>query len=340
MAPAITLQTIADIVRVSRSTVSRVLSDQHQHHRISASTATSIVDTAKALNYMKNEGARALRVRKTSTIGVIVRDITNPFYAQIVKHIENTLYQLGYTVIISSTGYDLVKERRHINVLLSRKVDGIILSPIQKSRENVLLIKEHDLPLILFDCKIDEIDSDYVVVSNEASSANGVNHLISLGHRKIAYIGGVPYDSNNRLRFGGYKNALSNSAISIKDAYVRHGSYTFKHGYLTAKELMHLEDRPTAIFVANNRLVLGTYMGLQDSNKRIPAEVSVIGFDDFESAAMLPSPLTVIRQPLEEMAANAVDLLLSRIESGNKQPFVTTELDAEFILRSSTGPLN
>lgn len=340
MAPTATLQTIADIVGVSRFTVSRVLSDQHRNHRISPSTAKSIIETANGLNYIKNEGARSLRVRKTSTIGVIVRDITNPFYAQIVKHIENALYKEGYTVIISSTGYDLAKEIGHINVLLSRKVDGIILSPIQKSHENVLVITEHDLPLILFDCKIDEVQSDYVVVSNEASSANAVNHLISLGHRKIAYIGGDSDDSNNRLRFAGYKNALSKADIPISEAYVRHGSYTFKHGYVAVKEMMHLKDTPTAIFVANNRIVLGAYKGLLDSNKRIPEDVSIVGFDDFETAAMLPSPLTVIRQPLEEMAANAVDLLLSRIESGNGPPYVINKLDTEFILRKSTGPLN
>ncbi|MCH7574358.1 MAG: LacI family DNA-binding transcriptional regulator [Candidatus Marinimicrobia bacterium] len=340
MVPTVTLQTIADIVGVSRSTVSRVLSDQQNHHRISARTAKSITLTAKELNYIKNEGARSLRVKKTSTIGVIVRDITNPFYAQLVKHIDNALYQEGYTVIISSTGYDLAKERGHISFLLSRKVDGIILSPIQKSYENVLLVKEHDLPLVLFDCKIDEIESDYVVVSNEASSANGVNHLTSLGHRKIAYIGGDQDDSNNRLRFAGYKKALTHAAIPISEKYVRHGSYTFRHGFSAAKELMHLEDTPTAIFVANNRIVLGTYKGILDSSKRIPGDVSIVGFDDFETAAMLASPLTVIRQPLEEMAAIAVDLLLTKIKSGNRPPYVVNKLDTELIFRGSTGPVN
>ena len=339
MARTVTLQTIADIVGVSRSTVSRVLSDQQMNHRISAGTAESITDTAKELNYIKNEGARSLRVKKTQTIGVIVRDITNPFYSQLVKHIENALYQEGYTVIISSTGYDLNKERGHINLLLSRKVDGIILSPIQKSYENVLLVKEHDLPLVLFDCKIDEIESDYVVVSNESSSVKGVDHLISLGHLKIAYIGGDPGDSNNNLRFSGYKKALANAAIPIENQYIRHGSYSYKHGYLAAKELMQLEDAPTAIFVANNRIVLGAYKGILDSNKSIPGDISIVGFDDFETAAMLASPLTVIRQPLEEMATIAVDLLLARIKSGNQRRYVINKLDTEFILRGSTGSL-
>lgn len=212
-----TFQVIADAIHVSRSTVSRVLNAQWKEHGISASTALKITTLAKDLRYIKNEAARSLRSKKTFTIGVIIRDITNPFYSQLVKFVESSLYANGYTIIICNTGYDLDKENVLINVLLSRRVDGIILSPIQKSIENISIIKDRNVPLALFDCMI----------------------------------------------------------------------------------------------------------------------------DDFETASMLlPNPLTVIRQPLQEMALNAVDLLLSRIDKTNNMPYVTSMLKTEFVIRNSTRNVN
>ena len=335
-----TLQTIADMVNVSRSTVSRVLNNKWKKHGISQATADKITSRAKELHYLKNEAARSLRKKKTFTIGVIVRDITNPFYSQLVKFVESSLYTKGYIIIICNTNYDLDRESGHINVLLSRRVDGIILSPIQKSIKNIFKIKDRNVPLALFDCKINKFDADYILVDNEAGTVEAVNHLIAHGHKKIGYIGGNSYDSNNRLRYVGYKKALSKASLSMTEHYVKHGNYTFKHGYEAITELLRSSDAPTAFFAANNRIVLGACKGIMDCGLQIPDDVSIIGFDDFETATMLPSPLTVIRQPLRELAFNAVDILLSRMDKTNNIPYVTSKLKTEFVLRSSTRNVN
>ena len=335
-----TLQTIADMVDVSRSTVSRVLNNKWKKHGISQATADKITSRAKELHYLKNEAARSLREKKTFTIGVIVRDITNPFYSQLVKFVESALYTKGYTIIICNTSYDLDRENGHINVLLSRRVDGIILSPIQKSIENIFKIKDRNVPLALFDCKIDGLETDYILVDNESSTMEAVSYLIDQGHKKIVYIGGNSYDLNNRQRFAGYKNALSLASISISDHYVKHGNYTFEHGYEAVTQLFRSDDVPTAFFAANNRIMLGAYKGIIDGGLQIPDDVSIVGFDDFETATMLPSPLTVIRQPIQDMALHAVDLLLSRIENANNIPYMTSMLKTEFVLRNSTKSLN
>ncbi len=335
-----TLQTIADKVNVSRSTVSRVLNNKWKKYGISQVTADKITSLAKDLHYIKNEAARSLRAKKTFTIGVVIRDITNPFYSQLVKFVESALYTKGYTIIICNTGYDLDKENGHINVLLSRRVDGIILSPIQNSIENISIIKDRNVPLALFDCKIDKFDADYILVDNEAGTMEAVNHLIAQGHKKIGYIGGDSYDSNNRLRYAGYRKALSKASLSMTEHYVKHGNYTFKHGYEATTELLRSSDAPTAFFAANNRIVLGACKGIMDCGLQIPDDVSIIGFDDFETATMLPSPLTVIRQPLRELAFNAVDILLSRMDKTNNIPYVTSMLKTEFVLRSSTRNVN
>ena len=335
-----TLQTIADKVNVSRSTVSRVLNNKWKKYGISQVTADKITSLAKDLHYIKNEAARSLREKKTFTIGVVIRDITNPFYSQLVKFVESALYTKGYTIIICNTGYDLDKENGHINVLLSRRVDGIILSPIQNSIENISIIKDRNVPLALFDCKIDNFDADYILVDNEAGTMEAVNHLIAQGHKKIGYIGGDSYDSNNRLRYAGYRKALSKASLSMTEHYVKHGNYTFKHGYEAITELLRSSDAPTAFFAANNRIVLGACKGIMDCGLQIPDDVSIIGFDDFETATMLPSPLTVIRQPLRELAFNAVDILLSRMDKTNNIPYVTSKLKTEFVLRSSTRNVN
>ncbi|MBN4081067.1 LacI family DNA-binding transcriptional regulator [Caldithrix abyssi] len=337
--PITTLQSIADLVNVSRSTVSRVLNNKWKKYGISQGTADKITSLAENLHYLKNESARSLREKKTFTIGVIVRDITNPFYSKLVKFVESSLYIKGYTIIICNTCYDSDKENGHINVLLSRGVDGIILSPIQESLENISIIKERNVPLALFDCKIDEFEADYILVDNEAGTMEAVNYLISQGHKKIVYIGGNSYDSNNRLRYAGYRKALSKASLSISEQYVKHGSYTFKHGYKAATELLRSNDVPTAFFAANNRIVLGACKGILDCGLQIPDDVSIVGFDDFETATMLPSPLTVIRQPVREMALNAVDLLLSRIDKTD-MPYVTSMLKTEFVLRDSTSNVN
>ena len=331
-----TLQTIADKVNVSRSTVSRVLNNKWKKYGISQATADKIIYQAKETHYLKNEAARSLRTKKTFTIGVIVRDITNPFYSQLVKFVESSLYSKGYIIIICNTNYDLDREDGHINVLLSRRVDGIILSPIQKSIEKISIIKDRNVPLALFDCKINKFDADYILVDNEAGTMEAINHLIAQGHKKIGYIGGNSYDSNNRLRYAGYRKALSKASLSMTEHYVKHGDYTFKHGYEATTELLRSSDAPTAFFAANNRIVLGACKGIMDCGLQIPDDVSIIGFDDFETAAMLPSPLTVIRQPLREMAFNAVDILLSRMDKTNYVPYVTSMLKTEFVLRSST----
>ena len=335
-----TLQTIADKVNVSRSTVSRVLNNKWKKYGISQVTADKITSLAKDLHYIKNEAARSLREKKTFTIGVVIRDITNPFYSQLVKFVESALYTKGYTIIICNTGYDLDKENGHINVLLSRRVDGIILSPIQKSIKNIFKIKDRNVPLALFDCKINKFDADYILVDNEAGTMEAVNHLIAHGHKKIGYIGGNSYDSNNRLRYVGYRKALSKASLSMTEHYVKHGNYTFKHGYEAITELLRSSDAPTAFFAANNRIVLGACKGIMDCGLQIPDDVSIIGFDDFETATMLPSPLTVIRQPLRELAFNAVDILLSRMDKTNNIPYVTSKLKTEFVLRSSTRNVN
>lgn len=334
-----TLQTIADELHLSRSTVSRVLSGNYKKHGISKSTSEAVIAKANDLKYIKNESARSLRTQKTNTIGVIVRDITNLFYSQFVKNIEYHLYVKGYTVIICNTDYDLAKERGHIENLLSRKVDGIIWSPIEKSNDNIMFVKERNIPLILFDCKIDMIESDFVVVDNEISVTNAVDYLIALGHRKIAYIGGNLFDSNNLLRYAGYEKALRKASIAIRDDYIKHGSYVFDHGYNAALELLHLEDMPTAFFVANNRIVMGAYKGIYDFGYQIPDDVSIIGFDDFEAAPLLRCPLTVISQPLQAMASYTINLLLARIERKNGMDYVTKIFNTELILRRSTNHL-
>jgi LacI family transcriptional regulator len=328
------------MVNVSRSTVSRVLNNKWKKHGISQATADKITSRAKELHYLKNEAARSLRKKKTFTIGVIVRDITNPFYSQLVKFVESSLYTKGYIIIICNTNYDLDRESGHINVLLSRRVDGIILSPIQKSIKNIFKIKDRNVPLALFDCKINKFDADYILVDNEAGTMEAVNHLIAHGHKKIGYIGGNSYDSNNRLRYVGYRKALSKASLSMTEHYVKHGNYTFKHGYEAITELLRSSDAPTAFFAANNRIVLGACKGIMDCGLQIPDDVSIIGFDDFETATMLPSPLTVIRQPLRELAFNAVDILLSRMDKTNNIPYVTSMLKTEFVLRSSTRNVN
>lgn len=335
-----TLQTIADHLSISRSTVSRVLGGTYKEYGISDKTAKLILARANEINYIRDERARSLRIKKTLTIGVIVRDITNLFYSQIVKKIENELFQKGYTVIISNTNYNLEKEHKHIEVLLSRKVDGIIISPIQSSYDNILMILEQQVPLILFDCKIEGLKSDFIVIDNEESAKEGVKHLISLGHEKIAYIGGHSYDLNNKLRFRGYKKALEEAGIPIHKQYIKHGSYTFRHGHEAAKQLLILDEIPAAFFVANNRIVLGAYKSVLEMGMNIPNDISILGFDDFETATMLPSPLTVIRQPIEEMATEAVNLLISRINGDEETPFLSNVLKTELILRSSTKGLD
>lgn len=335
-----TLQVIADAIHVSRSTVSRVLNNKWKKFGISQITADKIISQAKKLNYIKNVGAQSLRAKKTFTIGIIVKDITNPFYSQLVKFVESALYANGYTIIICNTGYDLYKENVLINVLLSRRVDGIILSPIQESIENISIIKDRNVPLALFDCMIDDFEADYILVDNEAGAKEAVNYLISQGHKKIAYIGGNSNDSNNQLRCAGYRKSLSKASLSIPEHYVKHDSYTFKHGYEAAMVLLRSNDVPTAFFAANNRIMLGVCKGINDCCLQIPDDVSIVGFDDFETATMLPSPLTVIRQPLREMALNAVDLLLSRIDKTNSIPYVTSMLKTDFVIRNSTRNIN
>lgn len=335
---AVTLNDIAELAGVSVSTVSRVLNDKAEKYRISAGTEARILEAAKKLNYRPNQIARGLRLKKTNTVGIIAPDVSNPFFAYIIKRVQNIAHNLGYSVVVCNTDENLEQEVEHVNVLYRNRVDGLIAMPVGQEYDHYAEWFERGHPLVLLDRCFDALDASSVVVDNYAGSSEAVEHLIRHGHRRIAIIQGLPgtYTNNERLR--GYRDELQKHGIPYDASLVVGGDFREENGYMETKLLLTSSDPPTAIFATSDLITLGALKAIDEEGLEIPADVSLIMFDDFDFAPYLKCPITAVRQPKEMMGEMAVKLLVEELK-GERKAGKRVVLKTELIVRSSVAQL-
>lgn len=336
---AVTLNDIADLAGVSVSTVSRVLNDKAEKYRISADTEARILEAAKELNYRPNQIARGLRLKKTNTVGIIAPDVSNPFFAYIIKRVQNIVHNLGYSVVVCNTDENLEQEVEHVNVLYRNRVDGLIAMPVGQEYDHYVEWADRGRPLVLLDRSFDTIEASSVVVDNYAGSSEAVEHLIQHGHRRIAIIQGLPgtYTNNERLR--GYRATLERHGIEYDDSLVVGGDFREENGYMETKLLLTSPDPPTAIFATSDLITLGALKAIDEEGLDIPGNISLIMFDDFDFAPYLKCPITAIRQPKEMMGEMAVKLLVEELKGERRAP-KRVVLKARLIVRDSVGVPN
>lgn len=260
------------------------------------------------LDYRVNTAARTLKTNKSGMIGIVVPELSNLFTTTILTEVEDKLMEKGYGVIISDCRSDKERERKCVEFLLSRQVDGIINMPVSVDGYGLQSVK--DTPVVLIDRKIDGYD--HVGINNEKAGKFATQLLVDAGHKKIAFIAGPKDIYTAKERFHGYKQVIEEH--NIQGIYVENSDFTIESAYTQVKELLSNESGITALVASNYELTIGTIMALNEAGLKIYEDVSVVGFDNIELAKVINPTLTIVGQPIIEIASKAVDLLLEKID--------------------------
>lgn len=336
---AVTIKDIAKALGLSTSTVSRALRDSYE---ISPETKKLVLEYAEKINYHPNPIALSLKERRSRSIGVIVCEIANSFFSQVINGIESIAYKNGYNVIIAQSRESLERELINLQYLTSRSVDGLIISVSTETKDFSYLRELHDrgMPIVFFDRIVDEIETHKVIVDNFKGAYDATNHLISCGYKRIAAVNNASGLSIAKERLAGYKAALTDHGIEPDESLIKyclHGGMIVEEVDQVITELFDQPAPPDAIFASADKLTTGCLRNLKARRLSVPADVGLIGFSNTDLTELLEPPLSVIRQPAFEMGEIAISLLLQLIES--KRPvtdFETRVLPTELLLRNST----
>lgn len=336
---AVTIKDIAKALGISTSTVSRALRDSYE---ISPETKQLVLDCAEKLNYRPNPIALSLKERRSLSIGVVVCEIANSFFSQIINGIESIAYDKGYNVIISQSNESYEREIMDLHYLSSRSVDGLLISLSTETNDisHLQSLHQKGLPIVLFDRVSHEIKTHNVVVDNFRGAYEATEHLLQNGYRNIAAIANSEFLSITAERLSGYKQALEDYDVKYNKAYIKHcfyGGMVFSEIEEAVNRLYTLKNKPDAIITMSDKLTTGCLKTLMRRGIRVPDDIALVGFSNSDITELLNPALTVIRQPALEMGKAATELLLQLIES--KRPVTQFEnrvLTPELILGSSS----
>jgi LacI family transcriptional regulator/LacI family repressor for deo operon, udp, cdd, tsx, nupC, and nupG len=327
------LKQVAIKAEVSTATVSRFLNNPDS---VKIETRLRIEKIIKQLNYRPSRVARRLRVKDgdKKMFGLIVPDIQNPFYVDVVKGVEDGAYSKDYAVLMCNFGQEEKRERMYLDIMQSESVDGLIVAPIHEKDPEVIKIVKAGLPVVCVDRGLSGIDVDVILVDNKEGAYKAVDYLAKLGHKGIAYIGGLFQIPTSRHRRDGYIQALEDNGLKADESYIKFGDSKFESGKSFAKELLNLKNPPTALFTGNNLITLGALDAIHSMGLNIPKDVAIIGFDDMPWSSSLNPALTAVSQPGYEIGKRAVELLIQRLEDPER-PKVEITLKTKFIVRES-----
>lgn len=333
------MATIHDVARaagVSSATVSHVI---NKSRFVSPQTRQRVLDAIDQLRYRRDGVARSLRRARTSTIGVIISDITNPFFADLVRGIEDRIYgrDEGFNLILCNTDEDEARERMCLEVLQERRVEGLIIVPASGNAAEFVELVEGGLPIVFADRSLAGVDADVVLVDNLDGTFRLAQHLIGLGHRRIGVLRSSLAPSSTLERIAGYRRALEAARIPLDEGLVHDGGADVDDARRAALALLDGPDRPTAVLCTNNVMTLGMIHALADRGQRCPEDVAVVGFDDFPWADAFSPRLTALAQPAYALGAEAVDLLFGRISNGPLGKPVRRVLKGDLVVRESCG---
>jgi LacI family transcriptional regulator len=314
-----TLKDIAERTGFSVSTISRVLHDHSMKHKIGDETKETIRKAAEELGYRPNSLARGLRLKQTNEIGIVVPDISNPFFSTLIKSFATELRRSGYSFIVYESDENISLERASIKSLLEKRVDGIIIASVGQDSAHLEKLRETSVPIVTVDRCFDSLDVDSVSVDNVKGSLLAVNHLIREGHSRIAFIQGLPGTYANERRLRGYKEALVQANIPIDERLIVGDDFRSMSGYLETKLLLKMSSPPSAIFTAGDLIALGALEACRENGSRIPDDISLVTFDDPVFTTYLSPALTAVEQPIAKMAEMAVAMLYRRMRNPNDE---------------------
>ena len=327
----VTLRDVAREAEVSIKTVSRVVNEEAV---VSPATAERVSEVAERLGYRPNEVARSLKGKASRTIGLIIADISNPFFADVCRAVERVARRRGYSVVLCASAEDVAAEREYVGILASRRVDGLLLVPAPDGQGYLEEEQDAGLPIVALDRPADGVTTDTVMVENRAAARGATEHLIGRRHTRIAFVGDAEGIYTARERLEGYKDALK--ARDLEPIY-RLGAGSVASAVRAATDLLSLPERPTAFFAGNSLMTAGVLRAIERFGLRVPEDAAFVGFDDFELLSVLRPNLTLVSQPTRELGRRAAELLFDRIDGKGPPEPRRLVLPTELVVRGSSG---
>jgi LacI family transcriptional regulator len=328
-----TIRDVAKLAAVSVATVSNALNNPG---RVSPELVARVGAAVEKLGYAPHAAARSLRKRASGLVGLIVADITNPFFTELFEAIENAAAAKGYSVLVCNSNERVEREEAHLRMLRTQRIDGLILAPTGAvSSHRARLLAALDVPVVLVDRALDGLGYDAVVLDNRQAALDAVAHVIARGHRRIGMINGPEMLRTAADRLQGYREALLAAGLPFDPALVRNAEFREKEARDAAIQLLRTERPPTAIFAANNLMMIGAMRALSELGLACPDHVSVVGIDDFPWADAFAPRLTTIAQPVRDMGERTFGLLADRITGARQGEGATTIMAPRLIVRGS-----
>lgn len=331
------MATIRDVARragVSVATAARALGE---YGYVSAATRERVLRASRTLDYHPNAIARSMIKGRTHTLAVIVSDNANPFFASVVRGIEDVVLAKGYAIMLCNADENPEKEALYLSTVRQKRVDGLIISPSGGSAVPLRSLLSSGTPVVQIDRRVAGLAADAVLIDNRAGVRTAIEHLIRLGYRRIGIISGPRRLYTGRERLNAYRAALRDAGLPVLDELIVEGTFKVDSGHRLVGRLLKLRRRPTALFVANNLMTIGALLGLKEAGVRIPDEMAVVGFDDMDWAPILTPPLTAVAQPGCDLGTAAGRLLLERLTGGYTGRPRVVELQPKLVVRESCG---
>jgi LacI family transcriptional regulator len=333
-----------DVARLARVSVATVSAFTNGSAFVSDALRDRIRRAMVALDYHPDRVARSLRTGKTFAIGMIVPDVTNPFYPEVIRGVEQAAQQAGYSLVLVNANENPEQERRGLETLISMRADGLLIACCDNSAITYEVVERHNVPAVFLDRVPAQPGAVRISTDNFKAGWVATKHLIDLGHQGIAIVAGRTELSPHASRVEGFRKAMQEAGLPVLDDYFQTGSLSSQVGYRIGRQLLELSSPPTAIFCTNNKSLLGLVRAMADCRVDCPGQLSVIGFDDFAWTENFHPRLTTIVQPTEELGRRGTEILIGRIKMHHgdapmmRVPLEPLLLEAELRIRESTAP--
>lgn len=331
-----TMKQVAERAGVSTSTVSHVINNTRV---VSPDVRARVLQVIGELRYIPSAVARSLKNDKTHTIGMMVPNNSNPYFAELIQGIEDAAFKVGYNIILCNAYDDPQKQAAYLRVLMEKRIDGLILVASGADAELGALLAAQQIPIVLVDREVAGVEADFIESDHEEGGYLATRHLLDLGHREIACVSGPTDLPPSRDRVVGYLRALKEAGVRFRLDYLVRSDFTSEGGFNAFRQLLAMKRRPTAIFASNDLMALGGLCAASEARVRIPDELSVVGYDDIALASFATPRLTSVAQPKYEMGQHITHALIERI-MGNAGPVKRELLATSLAVRQSTAPLH
>jgi LacI family transcriptional regulator len=330
-----TMKQVAERAGVSTSTVSHVINNTRV---VSEDVRERVLALIAEMRYIPSAVARSLKNDKTQTIGMMIPNNSNPYFAELIQGIEDASFKLGYNIILCNAYDDAEKQAAYLRVLMEKRIDGLILVASGADESLGHLLATQNTPMVLVDREVEGVEADFIESDHEQGGYIATKYLLDLGHREIACVSGPIDLLPSRDRVVGYMRALKEAGLKFRLDYLVRSDFTSEGGFNAFRQLLALEHRPTAIFASNDLMAIGGICAASEAKVRVPEELSVMGYDDIALASFSTPRLTTVAQPKYEIGEQTARMLVERIQ-GAALPPRREKLQTELVVRQSTAPL-